>query len=132
MEKYFNAISTIPAVLGGVIVYMLGGWDTFAVVLLLMMGLDYFTGILKAIYKKELSSKIGVNGIIKKILTIVLVCVSVLCEKIGIPAVREITITFFIVNEGLSILENVSETGLKIPDVIKDTLLQIRETKGGK
>ena len=130
MSKYFNWISNISATIGGVFVYLFGGWDVFIITLLLLMGLDYFSGILKAIYKKELSSKIGWEGIIKKVCTLIVVCVAVLCEKIGIPAIREITIMFFVVNEGLSILENVSQTGLNIPPRIREVLLQLREEKG--
>lgn len=132
MEKYFNAISNVSAVVGGVFVYLFGGWDVFIIALLLLMVIDYFTGILKAIYKKELSSKTGWHGIIKKVLTLGVVCVAVICEKIGIPAIREMTIIFFAVNEGLSILENASETGLNIPPKIKEILLQLRDTKGSE
>jgi len=130
MSKYFNWISNVGATVGGVFVYLFGGWDVFIITLLILMILDYVSGILKAIYKKELSSKVGWGGIIKKVLTLIVVCVAVMCEKIGIPAIREITIMFFVVNEGLSILENASETGLKIPEKIKEVLLQLREKEG--
>jgi len=124
MSKYFNWISNVGATVGGVFVYLFGGWDVFIITLLILMILDYVSGILKAIYKKELSSKVGWGGIIKKVLTLIVVCVAVMCEK------REITIMFFVVNEGLSILENASETGLKIPEKIKEVLLQLREKEG--
>ncbi len=128
--KYCNALSNIAGILGGVAVYLLGGWDNFIIALLTLMCLDYFTGILKAIYKKELSSRTGLNGIIKKIFILVIVAVAVCCEKIGIPAMREIAVMFFAVNEGLSILENASATGLPIPEGLKNALLQVRESKG--
>lgn len=129
MEKYFNSISNIFGIVGGIIVYLLGGWDTLIVVLLTLMCLDFATGILKGIYTKKLSSNAGRKGIVKKISILVIVSVAVMCEKIGIPAMREITIMFFAVNEGLSILENVSEMGIPIPEQIKNALLQIRESK---
>lgn len=132
MEKYFNGISNISAVITGVLVYLLGGWDTFIIVLLILMCLDYITGILKGLYNKELSSQAGFKGIIKKVCILIIVSLAVMCEKIGVPAIREITIMFFAVNEGLSILENASQMGLPIPEQIKSALLQIRESKGGK
>lgn len=132
--KYFNSISSISAIVMGAISYLLGGWDILVISLLIMMMLDYISGILKGIYKKELSSKTGLKGILKKIMILMIVCLSVLCEKIGVPAIREITIVFFAVNEGLSILENAAEMGLPIPEAVKDALLQLRESneKGDK
>lgn len=126
MEKYFNSISSIFGVIGGGIVYLLGGWDNLIIVLLILMCLDYVTGILKGIYTQKLSSNAGRKGIIKKISILIIISLAVMCEKIGIPAMREITIMFFAVNEGLSILENVAEMGLPIPEQIKNALLQIR------
>lgn len=129
MEKYFNAFSNISAVIGGTLVYLLGGWDSLIEVLVYLMCIDYFTGILKALYLKKLSSNVGYKGIIKKVIMLSIVSVAVLCEKMGIPAVREIVITFFCANEGISILENAAETGINLPDKLKDSLLQIRNKK---
>ena len=43
---------------------------------------------------------------------------------------REIVIMFFIANEGLSLLENCAEiNGNKIPQKLKDVLLQLRGTQ---
>lgn len=130
IEKCFNTVSNIAGLIGGAFVYLFGGWDVLIIALLLLMVFDYISGILKGLYNKEISSKIGWHGIIKKVLTLIVVCLSVVCEKIGIPAIREITIMFFIVNEGISILENASQTGLKIPPKIKEMLLQLREKDG--
>lgn len=129
MEKYFNSISNFFGVVGGTIVFLLGGWDTLIMALVVLMSLDYVTGILKGIYNKKLSSKTGRQGIIKKIVVLIVVCLAVLFEKLGIPALREMVIMFFAVNEGISILENASQMGLPIPDQLKNALLQIREPK---
>lgn len=131
MEKYFNNVSGLLAIIIGALSYLLGGWDILIISLLLMMLLDYISGILKGLYNKELSSKIGFKGILKKMLILLIVSVSVICEKVGIPAIREVTITFFLVNEGLSVLENAAQTGLKIPESIKEVLLQLRDNGKG-
>lgn len=130
MEKYFNSISSISAVLGGALVYLLGGWDILLSTLIVLMCLDFITGLLKGFYNKKLSSQTGTRGIVKKICILVLVSLAVMCERLGIPAMREITIMFFAVNEALSILENASEIGLPIPDQIKNALLRLREHEG--
>lgn len=132
MSKYFNTFSNISATIGGAIVYLLGGWDVLITTLIILMCLDYVTGILKGLYIQKLSSQAGFKGIIKKISILIIVSLAVMCEKIGIPAVREITIMFFAVNEALSILENAGEMDLPIPETMKNALLQLREKKDGE
>lgn len=132
MSKYFNTFSNISATIGGAIVYLLGGWDVLIITLIILMCLDYVTGILKGLYIQKLSSQAGFKGIIKKISILIIVSLAVMCEKIGIPAVREITIMFFAVNEALSILENAGEMDLPIPETMKNALLQLREKKDGE
>ncbi len=98
------------------------------VALLILIVLDYVTGLLKAIYNKQLSSEIGFKGIIKKVLLLIVVGVSVLVQNnFGIPAIREIVIMFFAINEAISLLENASQMGLPIPEKLKNTLLQLRD-----
>lgn len=128
MDKLFNSISIGFGVIGGLIVSFLGGWDGLAITLVSLMSLDYITGVLKAIYNKELSSEIGIKGIIRKVLILIVVGVAVLLEtNFGIPAIREIVMMFFIANEGISLLENVAQMGIKIPDKLKEVLLQLRD-----
>lgn len=128
MEKLFNNISMIFGLIGGAIVSFLGGWDGIAITLVTLIILDYITGVLKAIYNKELSSEIGIKGIIRKVLILIVVGITVLLEQnLGIPAIREMVIMFFIANEGISLLENIAQMGIKFPKKLKDILLQLRE-----
>lgn len=128
MEKMFNLFSIIGGLVGGFIVSLFGGWDMMLYTILLFAVLDYFTGILKAIYKKELSSEIGFKGIVKKIMVFVVVAVAYNVQKLtgNMIPLREIVIVFFICNEALSILENAAEF-IKIPQQLKEVLLQLRE-----
>lgn len=133
MEKVFNWISVVGGIVGGSIVSLLGGWDKIIMALLILMVTDYITGIIKGIYNKELSSEIGFKGLLKKVLILVVVAVAVVAEQyMGIPAVREMVIMFFAVNEAISILENASQMGLPIPPKLKDILLQLRATENNK
>ena len=66
MEKIFNWISVLCGTIGGFLVSLLGGWDKLIMALLILMVLDYFTGIIKAYYNKELSSQIGFKRIGKE------------------------------------------------------------------
>lgn len=66
MEKIFNWVSIIFGVVGGFIAGALGGWDKWLIALVIFVIFDYITGVIKAIYKKQLSSEIGFKGILKK------------------------------------------------------------------
>ena len=109
---------------------ILTGYDTLFKALLIFIVLDYLSGIMRAIYTKKLSSKIGAKGIIKKIGYIVLIVVveilDILLKDNGY--LRNIIIYMFIANEGISILENWSDMGIKVPDIIKDKFSNL---KGG-
>lgn len=133
MDKIFNWISVICGTIGGFIVSLLGGWDKLIMALIILMCLDYITGLIKAYYNKELSSQIGFKGLTKKVLILVIVAVAVVAENmLGIPAIREIVIMFFAVNEALSILENAGAMDLPLPEKLKQALLQLRNDKEEK
>ena len=61
-----HLISNVFSVILTTIVYLLGGVDIALQSLLIVIVIDYLTGIASAIYNKELSSKVGFKGIIKK------------------------------------------------------------------
>ena len=109
---------------------ILNGYDTLFKALLVFIVLDYLSGVMRAIYTKKLSSKVGAKGIIKKIGYIVLIVVvevlDILLKDNGY--LRNIIIYMFIANEGISILENWSAMGIKVPDIIKDKFSNL---KGG-
>lgn len=133
MEKLFNWISVVCGTVGGFIVSLLGGWDKLIMALIILMCLDYITGLIKAFSNKELSSEIGFKGLAKKVLILVIVVVSVVAENmLGISAIREIVIMFFAVNEALSILENAGAMGLPLPEKLKQALLQLRDKNSEK
>lgn len=126
--KNFNLISAIGGTVGGVLAFMFGGFDVLLYALIVLVILDYITGLAKGFYTKTVSSEIGFKGLIKKFVIFVVVVVAVVLQRVlnnSIP-LREVTITFFICNEGISILENASEF-IPIPQKLKDVLLQLRD-----
>ena len=127
-----NLINSVTSGLLTIATYFLGGWDTAVQVLLLMIVLDYITGILHAIFNKKISSKVGAKGIIKKVGYLIVVAVSVIIDKVigDTGAIRTVVVYFFVANEGISLVENWGAMGLPIPKVVKDTLEQIKK-KGG-
>ena len=121
-------INFITGTLATGLVYFLGGWDVALQCLLIAIAVDYISGICRAIYQKKLNSRIGAKGIIKKVGYLLIVCLSVLIDRITgeTGAVRTLVIYFFTANEGISIIENWGDMGLPIPQKIKDVLEQLR------
>ena len=129
MEKIVTATELCVASAGGWFAYLLGGFDTILTTLLILMATDYVSGVLKAIYNKKLNSNVGFRGIIKKVmLLLVVVLASTLQKNISdtIP-LREVVIMFYIANEGLSIIENLSAV-IPIPDTVKEFFEQLKKT----
>lgn len=129
-----NIINFITGTLATTLVYFLGGWDVAIQVLLLVVCLDYLSGVLKAIYNKKLNSEIGLKGIVKKIGYFIIVAVAVVLDRVmgNTGAIRTLVIYFFVANEGISILENWGGMGLPLPQKLKDTLEQLKNDNDPK
>lgn len=130
IEKWFNTVSIVGGIVGGFLCQWLGGWDVIIKALVMLVVLDYVTGVLKAIYTKTLSSEVGFKGLIRKIVIFIVIATAVIIQMVvgNVIPLREVTITFFLCNEGISLLENASEF-VPIPDKLKDTLIQLRDNK---
>jgi len=125
--KIFNEVSTIFAVCGGFLLQFLGGYDLLLQSILVLVVLDWITGLMKSIDRGELSPNRGLRGIAKKVSMFTLLALSVALENImdGAIPIREVTLMFLIGNEGISILENIVHF-IEVPDKMKDMLLSIR------
>lgn len=120
-------VSSVIGAVGGFVASFLGGIDQLLITLITFIVLDYITGVVRAIYEKELSSAVGFKGIIKKVLILLMVGVTVSLEKIMPAAVplREMTVLFFVANEGFSIIENAAEL-IPLPERLKSVLAQLK------
>lgn len=125
--KHF--INDIASVILTTFVYLVGGFDIAIQSLLIVMVIDYLTGISSAIYNKKLSSKTGFKGIIKKFCYLCVVALSVVIDNLTGQSglIRTLVIYFFVANDGLSIIENMSEMGVKLPQKLIDSLEQIKK-----
>lgn len=109
--------------------YLVGGFDLSLYTLCLFVILDFITGLSKAFYNKDLSSKACREGIIKKSMIIVVLIMAVALDNLlGTDVVRNVVSYFFIANEGISILENLAIMGVSIPDKIKEVLEQLKDS----
>ena len=124
-----HLINNVISVILTTIVYLLGGIDIALQSLLIVIVIDYLTGIASAIYNKELSSKIGFKGIIKKFSYLLVIALSVVIDNLlgQSGLIRSLVIYFFVANDGLSIIENMAEMNVKLPQKLIDTLEQIKK-----
>ena len=116
--------------LGGWLGYFLGGMDGLMIALIVLMTLDYVSGVMCAIIDKKLSSAVGFKGICKKVFILMLVGVAHIIDLhvVGTgSALRGAVICFYMSNEGLSLLENAAHIGLPIPDKLRDILAQLHD-----
>jgi len=116
--------------IGGYLGYFVGGVDGLMTALLVLMVMDYVTGIMCAVIDRELSSSVGFRGIFKKVLILMLVGVAHIVDLHVVrsgEALRSAVICFYLSNEGVSVLENAGHLGLPIPEKLKAILAQLHD-----
>lgn len=133
MKTSFYYIQSGFFALGAIVGGFLGGKDGLLYALLVLVILDYVTGVLNAIDQKRLSSSVGYKGIARKVLIFVLVGTANIVDvyilgKAGV--LRATVIFFYISNEGISILENASYLGLPVPQKFQSVLKQLHQKEG--
>lgn len=126
MEK----IKLFFAAIGTGISYVFGGMDAMLTILIVFMFIDFVSGFTKAWALKEFdSSKFYIGGV-KKLGILLIVAVASLLDNIihiDSVALRTVAISYYIANEGFSILENWGALGLPLPKVLKDALAKLRK-----
>ena len=128
IDQIWAKIQVAITAVGGWIGWFLGGVDGMLIALIVLMALDYISGVMCAIEDKKLSSAVGFKGIAKKVLILMLVGVANILDTnvVGGGAVlRGAVICFYLSNEGLSLLENAAYLGLPIPDKLREILAQL-------
>lgn len=129
-----TTIIKAAAVTAGIyITALLGGWDNLTIWLATVMLLDYITGVLVGIIKKQISSNIGFRGLLKKALILIIVSIGVCMDNVlglGEPWIRSAVIIWYATNESISILENAAKV-IDLPTWLVGILKQNQEQQGG-
>ena len=126
MEKIIKLIFSF---LSTSIIYLLGGWDIALQSLIIVVILDYLTGISKSYVSNKLNSNKGLKGIVKKLSMLCMVAIATIVDRIAgeTGLIRTLIIYYLVANEGLSILENLGEMNILVPKILKDKLEQLRD-----
>ena len=109
------------------------------VVLVAAMMLDYATGLAKAYSAGELSSRVGIGGILKKVGYLVIVAVACVldwlvrygADQMGLDwkldfLIASIVVIWLVINELISILENVAALGAPVPGFLQSLIKRLK------
>ena len=126
------AMATLMAYLGHMVIPI--------IILATVMLLDYGTGIGKAWVAGDLSSKIGVIGIFKKVGYLTIVAVGMVVDWVIQAGLTElhvdydleflfamIVVIWLILNEIISILENVAAIGVPVPKWLTKIVAKLKD-----
>ena len=125
----------------GAIAGLLGEWNVLLTVLAIMMVLDYLTGLVVAWRGKSpktdgggVSSKAGFDGLIRKALIMAVVLLATLLDTAAGNSARVFqtaATTYYIANEGISILENTALMGVTYPKFVMNALEALKQKGDG-
>lgn len=138
MEKE-NFIKLAISSIGAYLSNKLGILFPILMLLMFVMVVDYSTGMIKARYLGEIESRKGMWGVIKKAMYAVVVSVAMISDWIIINVAERIGVnipvtTFFgllvaiwlIVNECISILENLIKLEVPMPNFLKSLVSRLK------
>lgn len=125
-----NGFKAAVAGIGTFLTWLFGAWDTAIKVLIAFMVLDYISGVLVAYINKKISSDVGLRGLTRKFLILIVLMAAVLLDRLMNTEnwiFRTLVCYFYVANEGISLLENAANLGLPVPDKLKDALVQLKD-----
>lgn len=135
-----NVICAISGIIGGIIANAFGGWSAALTTLLIVMGIDYLSGlILAGVFhaspKSEdgtLESYAGWKGLVRKGMTLLIVLIGARLDlMLGVNYIRDAMVIAFCVNELLSIIENMGLMGVPMPEILTNAI-EILKSKSEK
>lgn len=97
-------------------------------VLIYLLLADYITGVSVAFIEKKLKSSIGKKGIFEKFGIIMCVFVCSLIDSLNLSdtQIQPLVVLFFIVNESISIFENLGKLNVPIPSFLTSRLNDLK------
>lgn len=141
MEKNQKVLQGTLSLFFATIINYLGVIIIPIIVLCAVMILDYITGMVAAWNTKKLSSQKGIFGIVKKLCYLIAVCVGIGADwliynglqsmgvSLGITVFFGVLVAIWlIINELLSILENLRRIGVPLPAFLEKIVKRLKNT----
>ena len=127
--KIHTFLKLLSAEICGLAALLWGDLDGLLKALLIFMVIDYATGLAAAFRSKALSSAVGFTGILRKGVMLAIVALANVLDTLvlgsGASATRSTVIGFYLMNEGLSVLENADRLGVRWPKILRDALRRL-------
>ncbi|MGM7682664.1 phage holin family protein [Cytobacillus sp. Hm23] len=134
MEYISSIFKGIVFAVGSFVSFLVGGVGLVVTILLGMMGLDYISGLIVGFIEKNLSSRIGIKGLMRKVYILLLIGAVYMIEALMFETgyIADGVTIAFIVTEFISVTENGAKIGVPIPRQIRDVIAVLKEKGNGK
>ena len=129
-----NFFTAVVAALGAICGFLFGELTGLLIAVIVLMIIDYITGLASSFVLKTTDSKVSWRGIIKKLVMFMILIVAHILDVYvlnlgeGTAAIMPLVEFLFIANEGLSIIENAGKLGIKLPKALRNALVQLKMT----
>jgi toxin secretion/phage lysis holin len=121
METLYKLLVSVPA---AVFTFMFGDWHQMFAVFLALWAIDVVTGMVASGIEGKVSSIRGAVGIGKKVVILCIIAGAHLADStLGTgDIIRNSALFFYIINEFVSILENVGRAGVPLPPKLEQAI----------
>lgn len=128
MDNLKDKSEIIIALTGAACGYLFGGLDMLIQVFAIILIVDTISGMIKSYLNGTYESKLFRKGLWKKSGYMLAVILAVQLDKLmgDTGALRSALLFCFIANEGTSIIENLGEMGVPIPDTIMNAIAVLK------
>lgn len=133
------ALITAGGVIGSTIASFFGGWTAAMTTLMIFMAIDYVSGLIVAgVFHKStktetgaLESRAGLKGLCRKGAMLLVVLISCRLDiMLDASYIKDMVCIAFIMNELISIIENVGLMGVPVPKVITKAIDILKKKEG--
>ena len=128
--KIVDMFDVILSTLISFFVFVFGGFTEVMTLLLVLNTIDIITGVMTGVKMRNLASKRMTEGLFKKFGMWCCIIIGHVLDVVVFnhqPVAKNMVVTYFIGNEGLSILENVGKLGLIAPKKLFKYLEQLKD-----
>lgn len=133
MNKVYDYLQVVFSLIGGFIVFLIGDFNEYLKLLMLLNIIDFLTGIFKGFFieKNIDSNKIYYGGFKKALIYIVIIIANRIDNTFQGVFLRETSIIYYIINESVSIFENIS-IHIDVPTQIGQYFNDLKELESKK
>ena len=134
MDFFIKVYNYIVLILGTIFGFLFGDTKGCITALVVLICLDFISGVLTGFVEKNLSSQVAWKGLVRKMYELLIVIAAHMVDEyvIGTGDVVLTAVCFlFISTEGISLLENAARLGVPIPRKLIEVLSQLKVKAGG-